>query len=539
MAVEKIERAFSCARVADGIGEEYRAWTRRQGLVGASRVFIHSPADTGKTAFLAETLLPFAAAQGRGVLYLGTDASCRELAALLRAQGADERAGVFHTAPNAAVALVGYGAFLSVEKRALPPVYYVVADEAQFFSENALSEPRTGLLLERLGEQFRECAMVFLSRSLHETQDVLSDALEKQQRRLSKSLPLELPPPLVYRNRCSRGKIALRFYAHPDEPAELMRQAPPEEKWLVLTASRQAAERMHRTLRAHGADAALLASEKSPLWRDIAERGRFDRRILVASQLPEGTRIDDPALRHLVLPFSERGELVRCLGVRRMHSGETLTLTVALPGVQTLGAQLRRTDECIAAMERVLAVQERHYYATPTTAEQTALLQEYWLAGKPYLNALFSIGDDRALCPNPLAYEKLRRRHAFFTQLRSAGDDPQAYPRCVKQWLEDELAQTCEVAQETSLRELLRLHLDRPIPKEEQEAFYRAFQQSFKAHCCALCGDDEARLHALLGIRKGKTQRKASMNRGLSALALPYEIKKEQGCWVVRQGAGE
>lgn len=534
MAEEMLTRALCYARLADGLGEDYRAWTRMQGLTGASRVFITSPANTGKTAFLAETLFPFAAAQGRGVLYLGTASACREMAALLRAQGLEEHAGVFRAASGVSVAVVEYGAFLSFEKRTLPSAYYVVADEAQFFLEDAPSEPRTGLLLERLGEQFRECVMLFLSRALCDAPTVLSDALEKQQRRLSKSLPLVLPPPIYYRNRFCAGRYALRFYAHTDELAARMRQTPSEEKWLVLTASRQAAERLHRALRERGADAALL-TESSPLWRELCERERFDRRILIAARLPEGVRLDDAALRHLALPFCTRGELMQHLGARRLQAGETLELCLALPNVQTLGAQLRRTDECMAAVERVLAVQGKRYYDAPSAAEQTALLQEYWLAGKPHINALFRIGDDRALCPNPLAYEKLRERHAFFTQLRGAGDDPQAYPRLVQQWLEDELGQTFAEAREASLPDFLRARLGCPVPKEEQEAFYQAFQQSFRAHCCALCGDDEVRLRALLGIRKGKTQRKASMNRGLAALALPYEVKKEQGCWVVRQ----
>lgn len=534
MADAMSERVLCCANLRDGIGEEYRAWTRMQGLTGASRVFITSPAGTGKTAFLTETFFPFAAAQGRGVLYLGTAGACRELAALLRAQGADEHAGVFRGASGASIAVVEYGTFLSLEKRTLPSIYYVVADEAQFFFEDALAEPHTGLVLERLGEQFRECVMLFLSRSSGIAHTVLSETLEKQQRRLSKSLPLTLPPPIDYRNRFCAGHYELRFYARADELAARMRQTPTEEKWLALTASRQAAERLYRALRERGTDAVLL-TENGPVWRELCEHARFDRRILVAARLPEGVRLDDPTLRHLALPFCTRGELTRLLGARRLQAGETIELCLALPNAQTLGAQLRRTDECLSAMERVLAVQGKRYYDAPSAAEQTALLQEYWLAGKPYINALFCIGDDRALCPNPLAYENLRERHEFFARLRGAGDDPQAYPRLVRQWLEDELGQTFDATGEASLPDFLRARLDRPIPEEEQEAFYRAFQQSFKAHCCALCGDDEARLRALLGIRKGKTQRKASMNRGLAALELPYEIKKEQGCWVVRQ----
>ena len=39
----------------------------------------------------------------------------------------------------------------------------------------------------------------------------------------------------------------------------------------------------------------------------------------------------------------------------------------------------------------------------------------------------------------------------------------------------------------------------------------------------------------VLKIKKGKEQRKATVNRSLEALGLPYKVKKERNCWVLRK----
>lgn len=533
------ERTLCCARLADGVGEDYRTWTRMQGLSAASRVFIQSPAGTGKTAFLAETLFPFALGQGRSVLYLGSRASCREMAALSRAQGLAERsvpgAAVFSHANGAALAVAEYEAFMSLEKKNLPPLWYVVLDEAHLFWENCLSDPRTGLLLERLADRYRDAAMLFLSASMCASAPVLAAALERWQRQASRSLPMTAQTPLLYRNVYAAGRCRVQFFAQPDELCAPLRQTPEEEKWLFWAVSRQMGEKLRRSLRAQGIEATLLTAEKrgSALWRAL-EQGQCGARVLIAAGLGEDVRLRDGALRHLVLPFGSGEQLRAWLSRCPLQAGETLSVYLALPSVQTLNARLLQVSEQKSAVERVLAAAQTHYYAAPSAAEQTRLLQELWLAGRAHINALFSIGEDRSLVPNPLAYERLCRLHALYTQLREQCADPEVYPRYALPWLEGAGGEVQRV-QDGSLEEFLRQQLGQRVEAEQQEAFYLAFQQRFKAHCYALCAGDEARLRELMGIRKGKTQRKASMNRGLAALSLPYQIKKEQNAWVVRQ----
>lgn len=540
MTAEVVERVLCCARLADGIGEDYHTWTRMQGLTAATRVFIQSPAGTGKTAFLVDTFFPFAFKQGRSVLYLGSPASCSEMAALICAQGLEkytvQGATVFRTADGTALALAEYGAFMRLEKKELPPLWYIVLDEAQFFWEDCLSDSRTGMILEHLADRYRDAAMLFLSASLQSAAPVLAGTLERYQRQAARSLPMTLLPPVLYRNLYSAGTYRVRFFACTDELTAQLRQTPPEEKWLMLTASRQAAERLRRELRAAGEAAALLTAEKrsGALWHRLEENARFDERILIAAQLPDGICIRDDAVKHIVLPFGNGEQLLQLLARRPVQQGETINLFAALPSVQTINTRLMQVSEQKKAVERVLAASETRYYAASTAAEQTVLLQEYWLAGRQHINALFSIGEDRALVPNPLAYEKLCGLEELYTRLRRESANPEVYPQYVLQWLADAGMQA-ERVQSGTLEELLRRQLGQRVEEAQQEAFYQDFQQRFKAHCYAYCAGDDERLHALLGIRKGKTQRKASMNRGLAALELPYEIKKERGCWVVRQ----
>ena len=66
---------FFSPNVADGIGDTYTLWTAN-GIGGMrsrqlpARVFISSATGTGKTTFIIDTLLAYAAEMNRNVLYL-------------------------------------------------------------------------------------------------------------------------------------------------------------------------------------------------------------------------------------------------------------------------------------------------------------------------------------------------------------------------------------------------------------------------------------------------------------------------------------
>lgn len=169
--------------------------------------------------------------------------------------------------------------------------------------------------------------------------------------------------------------------------------------------------------------------------------------------------------------------------------------------------------------------------------ELTALLQKHWLDGKQYINSLFYLNEYRNLVPNYIAYEKLLQLESFYSDLKENAANPNYWQFTVLNWLQSNNSRPEHLTMENheSLEEFLRYHTDNPVPEAEQEAFYNEFQHLYKQHCYELFGNNKTELKASLGIRKGKTQRKATMNKSLALLNLPYEVKKEKNCWVLRQ----
>ena len=86
-----------------------------------------------------------------------------------------------------------------------------------------------------------------------------------------------------------------------------------------------------------------------------------------------------------------------------------------------------------------------------------------------------------------------------------------------------------------TLPSLLESWENQRVPISQQERVYQEFVRLYKAYCYELYADNQPKLKEVLNIRKGKDQRKATVNRSLEKLDLPYVVKKERNCWVLRK----
>ena len=125
----------------------------------------------------------------------------------------------------------------------------------------------------------------------------------------------------------------------------------------------------------------------------------------------------------------------------------------------------------------------------------------------------------------------------FYSTLKQEyKNNPDFYLIHIKQWLKYTksinyiFSDDCD-----SFIEFLEHFNNIPICDKDTMYFYNAFQYYYKRHCVKEFIEDKATLTKALSIRKGRTQRKSTMNKSLKLLNLPYEIKKENSCWVLRK----
>lgn len=554
---------FCCEWLADGIGESYRDWKGEGPIQAASRVFIESPTGTGKTTFILRKLCRHAAEEGRRILYLGNRVALKEQMEkemIREYPGSEEQRKdyYFHElfptyyVPSAdgereaEIVFLNYQEFLGIQDTGLLKTPdYVVMDEAHFFLEDSLFNPATTYILETLVRDYSQAVLIFLSATLKSSREVLNKVLDRFQPVRAGSVPLAPPQIFWYQNELRKGSYHTQFWQEPEEIVqEICRSKDSGEKWLVFTSSKQNGGQMSRELAAHGIRAGVLnaGGKKSALWRKLVQESRFEEQVLIATKvLDNGVNITDPAVKHIVLPFCAEEDFLQMLGRRRMRTGETVNLYVMTPTVQMIDSQLHRVLEMYGAIKRVRGCQHDRW-------KMTKLMKELWRKGDQHINGLFYLNDTRNLCPNELAVEKLRQRKEFLEELKRSCLDVDYYPRCVLGWMQGRGGQEVRrlgLGSQSSLEEFLQRYLNRPVPSldaagedegnSQLERFYQEFQWCYKTYCYERYAADRAKLKELLRIRKGKDQRKATINHSLEALDLPYEVKKERNCWVLRK----
>lgn len=538
------EKSFACPTLAEGIGEDYRAWTpygevkRRM----ATRVFIESPDGTEKAAFIFGTLFPYAVERRRTVVYLAPRAALPALRQCALACGlqprTDAAGGESFCLPGKlyGLTLLAYADVLRAEA-GLAQTAYVVMDDVHVLLEDALFNARTDRILRAVIRSAPGAVWVCLSATMQEIAPVLRERADAvlPENYVDNALSRQLLQRqyLYYRNAFRANGCAVRFFRSDDTLLRAIAAAPREEKWLVFTPSLHRGRSLQQQLRARtGRSAAFLSSESKggKLWETLVREGRFEQEVLVATKvLDSGVCVTDAQVRHVVLPFGDGTELGQLLSRCRPGEGQTLHVYAEVPPIQKINTLLAGVRRRIAVMCEVRDCYPR---------QRTALLQRLWEEGRPEVNCLFSINDDGVLEPNALALEKLRRRETFYAELAAHYREEGYYERTVLAWLGNTADTPRFLGADTpeeGLRGFLRRYAGVLLPAEEWEAFYQAFETCFAQECAARFAPDSAELEAARTIRKGTTQRKATVNRQLRLLNEPYTLKKEHNCWVLRQ----
>lgn len=552
-------RSICTQWVSDGIGEDFKNWTIHCPPVSASRVFLESQTGTGKTSFILDRLFPYAAEMGRSILYLGNrtaleeqtkyavkkrltpiseeDSSCSETEF-------SEIRTFQYPGHHSTITILNYQSVLGFTKQLgngplFPqnPFYYVILDEAHFFLEDALFNPMTWKILERIMRRFYHSVLLFMSATMEESVTPLLTVLDM----FHPAHPQELiynthyynKNETFYINSYQGGNYRPGFFRKYDELIAKIKERPQEEKWLLFVSSKQEGRDLEKKLREQtGRSVRFLSSEHKTgmAWNRLVNESRYKEHILIVTKvLDNGVNIIDSAVKHIVLPFCDHVDFLQMLGRRRREEGETLFIYAQVPIIQAVNSQLRQIRKLERAMEPFL-------YSKPSADAMTHLLQDYWMSGDQAVNNLFYIDHNRDLVLNPLACWKVELLKEYYCSMTECCDPSLYYPYLVCIWLGIELTDLpvyIGIDSFDSLTDLLAAHLESPIPPEQQERFYQNFQYYYKRACISRFGEKTPELKCALSIRKGKTQRKLTINRSLDILKLPYQIVKRNRCWVL------
>lgn len=591
-------REFHTRWISDGIGEDYKAWSIVAERDSISRVYIESPTGTGKTTFILEQLFPYAAQQNRHILYLSnrnilseqtkyTFVTSKLPASERTAPPLQDIQTIMYPAtypnqdyPPPTVTFLNYQSIFALTKNMYPyspphpchlntipsflpslyysvkssspicsptyilpiynPFYYVILDEAHFFVEDALFNPLTQMLLERIITRFYYSTLIFMSATMEETIEPLLNSLKRyrppNQVTQAPFYDIYFNHDVFYHNSYCEANYRLSFFYKYEEIISRIMDGPDDEKWLIFVSSKQEGQGLAKQIQAIGRTAAFLSTEKkeSKQWKTLVEESRFKETVLIATTvLDNGANITDSSVKHVVLPFCDRTCFLQMLGRRRTTGAETLQVYARYPTIQTLNSQLRLMQQLRTAMDPLLKNINEIPFDT-----MTHLLQNYWLKRDPNINSLFYIDSQRRLVPNWLAYDKICHLKEFYSDLKEHSTNPLYYQRIVQSWLGLDTTNQPDflsVHNYSSLDALITDYLNQPIAQDAQKQFYQDFLHHYKIQCHEQFRDNPSQRKQALNIRKGKTQRKATINRSLTALGLPYRLDKQNNYWILRQ----
>lgn len=548
--------------ISDGIKERYKAWYTKEDahpLTSSTRVLIDSATGTGKTSFILNKLLPYAAQKNRHILYLGNRVALEEqLEKQLQQKNmidiTDEYVDKSITTmriynyPNteSTITLLSYQSLIKTlglnDYRFNP--YYVIVDEAHFFLADALFNRKTFDIWITLLQNFLNSVLIFTTATVDEFRKIFDDdipwlgAIHQEHQQIYNEI--YTPDIEIYQNNYSNTAYRFMCYYKFGEIVSKIRQSDEKERWMIFVNSKKEGIELYEKIEtATGRKVKFLSadSKKTKAWKLLIEENRFNADVLIVTKvIDNGVNIIDNTVKHIVLPFCDKADFLQMLGRRRfINESDEINIYVEQPSVQKLNSLLFYLKPQLYAMSELRRLQ-KYYEGEKYRIKAEILIRKLWNKRNNDLMQLFSLRPKYGPHMNEFAFYRLELLEEFYSsQLKEY--QVNKYLDDVLSWVKMSKGKMCHIYCENcyTFSEFINKFSNKDIQNSEWESFYYGFQHYYKIECNIKFATDSKKLKEALNIRKGKTQRKATMNKSLKMLNLPYEIKKEKGCWVLKK----
>lgn len=414
--------------VKEGLASEAPYWRAE------CPVLIEAQTGLGKTTFVYEELIPRALLQHKNVLIISnrialsvqqkvrimkmTDDPRIHLLTDLGIQKCEDFGSIRVITYHRLHELLKDGALRSWKEQLL----YVVADEAHFFTSDALFNRHCGSILQSITTYFSHAIRVYMTATGWDVLKPLGEAERDNYLNILGTVTGK-----VVRDRrfhhyvfpVDYSAYTLRFIKSPEEVEGYIKENP-KEKWLVFCNSkdkgRAFSERLGDSSSYIDAD-----SKHDAVWAELVKHERFDKQVLVTTAVLDcGVNIHDDAVKNIVLCTDDRISSLQMVGRKRLGPQEKVTLWIVEPNAKSLSARVMQYERQLAWI--------RSFDSLKTQRERSVFVNRLLETGDSQANILFYTSatqhpDKRKehllLCKNKLAEYTLTRRKAFLEKLLS------------------------------------------------------------------------------------------------------------------------
>ena len=397
-------------------------------------VLIEAQTGLGKTTFVYETLIPKALEQHKNVLIISNRIaiSVQQKIRIMEMTGDRRRdlltdLGIQKCEDFGAIRVITYHRlhellkdkdFTEWRERLL----YVVADEAHFFTSDALFNRHCSYILRNLTTRFCHAIRIYMTATSWEVLKPLGEA-----ERDNYSNFLGAVTGTITRDRCFHRYIFpfdystydLHFIKSLDELTEPIKKAR-SEKWIVFCDSRAKGKDFSGKL---GESASYIDADtkESKVWNELMKNEHFDTQVLVTTAVLDcGVNIRDRAVKNIVICTDNRTSLFQMAGRKRLDSQETVTVWVVEPDKKALSGRAMQYKRQLDLIRKFDLLQ--------TQRERSSFLNWLLEKGSPAENNLFytwamwhpdKSKEHMQLQKNKLAEYVLTRRKAFLADMLS------------------------------------------------------------------------------------------------------------------------
>lgn len=401
-------------------------------------VLIEAQTGLGKTTFVYDELIPRAVAQKKNVLIISNRIalSVQQKIKLMEMTGDPKLKmlsdlGIQKCEDFGAVRVITYHRLhaLLTDKKLIKwrdQLLYVVADEAHFFTSDALFNRYCGAILWDITKCFERAIRVYLTATSWDVLKPLGDAEEANHFNALGSIT---GTTMVYRQfhryifPFDYSAYSLQFVSKLEDLTTCIQQNR-KEKWLVFCNSKDKGKTFATSLGnfADYIDAEVKEEkEKKEVWQKLVKDEQFENQVLVTTAVLDcGVNIHDESVKNIVVCADNRTSLLQMVGRKRLAPQEKVRVWIVEPNSQALSARAKKYEK------QLELIQQLEYLKTPK--KQASFLNRLLENSDPSDNVLFYVsgtqpfGQNKGsleVRKNELAEYAIRRRKAFLDKLTS------------------------------------------------------------------------------------------------------------------------
>ncbi len=322
--------------ISEIIAEEYKEWKPGQ------MIFLSAHTGAGKTFFILNELLEFAAISGKRILYLVNRSILKEqIEEKINTEVRNKLRRNKNIKSENLAKIIEVKLYQTIESECKKnPDYkiqeeydYIIADEAHYFLEDSMFNTYTQLSYDWIMGKRYDVVLIFISATIDRMKKYIweENTVKENDNLVGSHIKLirgNFDPDVdikSYEMKADYSYVKVSLLKKIEEITELVEKD--KSKWLIFVDNIEKGKTIEKSLKKEEIDVAFITAESKKdrellgIVQKINTREKYEQRVLIAtSVMDNGISIKDLDLRKLIIMAMTREQFIQMLGRKRVTS---------------------------------------------------------------------------------------------------------------------------------------------------------------------------------------------------------------------------